>query len=338
MQLNSPKLLSFTFNGKTYSSNEDQNNNTNNTKDCEHHNEKTVTVEYLIDNLSQSKIIQNIEFNNNQITFSTKVNWLEHDKLLKVSFPTRIRNRNAKFGIQFGHIERPTHKNTTRDMAKYEVFGRWADLSDSTGGVTISSDIKCGYDVHDGEMMLSLLKAPNRPDKWCDYGWRKFIYKVDFHADSFDAARATKMSDELNYPIISPCNVEKVQKQLNSESFNFTEFVLNSSCSFIDGKFVEIKNEFENDSDICGVILETLKPSKNRNGFVARFYEAKGGWEKVKVSFPLLQKGKWNVSFIDFYEKIISENEIKLNDSMHLEFSIEFKPFQVISIQINELK
>lgn len=107
------------------------------------------------------------------------------------------------------------------------------------------------------------------------------------------------MSDELNYPIISSCNVHSKndQKQFNSELFDFTEFVLNSSCSFIEGKFVEIKNEFENDSDICGVILETLKPSKNRNGFVARFYEAKGGWEKVKVSFPLLQKRKMECKF-----------------------------------------
>ncbi|KAK8889565.1 Alpha-mannosidase 2C1 [Tritrichomonas musculus] len=310
MQLDRPKIISFTFGEKN-----------------------SVVAEYLIDELSQSKIIQKIEFKNSQMTFSTRVNWKDHDKLLKVSFPTKIRSRSARFGIQFGHIERPTHQNTIRDMAKYEVFGRWADLSDSTGGVTICADIKSGYDVHEGEMMLSLLKAPLQTDKWCDYGWRKFTYKVDFHAEMFDAVRATNMSDELNYPLIY-CQ-EKVPTNMK---YKLKDYLATSDLSLLEGKFVEIKDEFNNNDHQCvkcGVILETLKPSNDGNGFVARFYETKGGMRKVNISFPLLQEKKWKVNFVDFHENILSYNQIIiLNNSKCLEFSIYFKPFQIISIKI----
>jgi alpha-mannosidase len=58
------------------------------------------------------------------IDFKTVVNWTQHSKLLKVAFPTTVRARTARFGIQFGHIERPTHKNTECDMAKFEAAGR----------------------------------------------------------------------------------------------------------------------------------------------------------------------------------------------------------------------
>lgn len=71
------------------------------------------------------------------IKFSTEVQWADSHKFLKVEFPVRVRSPNATYEIQFGHLQRPTHRNTSWDWAKFEVWGhKWADLSEHNFGVT----------------------------------------------------------------------------------------------------------------------------------------------------------------------------------------------------------
>lgn len=40
-----------------------------------------------------------------------------------VELPLDIHNDNATYETQFGFVQRPTHKNTTWDAAKFEVCG-----------------------------------------------------------------------------------------------------------------------------------------------------------------------------------------------------------------------
>lgn len=53
--------------------------------------------------------------------FQFQVQWAESHKFLKVEFPVRVRSPNATYEIQFGHLQRPTHRNTSWDWAKFEV-------------------------------------------------------------------------------------------------------------------------------------------------------------------------------------------------------------------------
>ena len=41
--------------------------------------------------------------------------------MLKVEFPVNVHSSEATYEIQCGHIQRPTHGNTSWDWAKYEV-------------------------------------------------------------------------------------------------------------------------------------------------------------------------------------------------------------------------
>lgn len=50
-----------------------------------------------------------------------QVIWAESHKFLKVEFPVRVRSANATYEIQFGHLQRPTHRNTSWDWARFEV-------------------------------------------------------------------------------------------------------------------------------------------------------------------------------------------------------------------------
>jgi hypothetical protein len=54
-----------------------------------------------------------------------------------VALPVDIHSPNATYGTQFGLIERPTHRNTTLDQAKFEVCAhRFGDLSETGYGVS----------------------------------------------------------------------------------------------------------------------------------------------------------------------------------------------------------
>ena len=52
--------------------------------------------------------------------------WHEEHKLLKVEFPTDVRpaGATATYEVQWGHVQRPTHGNTTWDSSKFEVTPR----------------------------------------------------------------------------------------------------------------------------------------------------------------------------------------------------------------------
>lgn len=60
-----------------------------------------------------------------------QVKWAESHKFLKVEFPLRVRSPNATYEIQFGHLQRPTHRNTSWDWARFEVKHAVPHSSDS---------------------------------------------------------------------------------------------------------------------------------------------------------------------------------------------------------------
>ena len=105
------------------------------------------------------------------IEMTSEVEWRETMKFLKVEFPVDIVNTEASYETQYGIIRRPTHYNTSWDMAKFEVCShKWADLSENGYGVSIINDSKYGFATCGNMMRLSLLRAPKAPDGHADMG------------------------------------------------------------------------------------------------------------------------------------------------------------------------
>ena len=137
--------------------------------------------------------------------FDTHVDWHETNRLLTVAFPVDIRSLRATYEIQFGHVERPTHANTSWDVARFEVCAhRWADLSEPGYGVALLNDSKYGYDIAGNVMRLSLLRSPTWPDPVADRGTHHFVYRLFPHAgDLREAVSSTGVttSTSLSSPI-----------------------------------------------------------------------------------------------------------------------------------------
>lgn len=308
MQLKSPKFLKFEFEPKN------QNNEIIRNAISLH-----FEIERIGDGPAETTTIEQLVIFSEDspfIDFHTVVNWTQHDKLLKVAFPTTIRSRTARFGIQFGHIQRPTHKNTKRDMAKFETSGRWTDLSESSCGVSICSDVKAGFDVHENIMRLSLLKSPLQTDQWADFGIRKFVYRVAFHNGGFENSNIVSLSDELNTPLIVT-NYTHPTTALNESQYSTPT----------EAQFAVVSDP--------NVVLETLKPAYDGvDGFIARFYESSGGWRKTNVLFPLLDASKWDAKVVDLLENESKDgHNLKLNNnSPQLSVELEFNAFELVSI------
>ncbi|NWZ58081.1 MA2C1 mannosidase, partial [Haliaeetus albicilla] len=91
------------------------------------------------------------------LRFLTQVEWKEAHKFLKVEFPVQVRSTNATYEIQFGHLQRPTHWNTSWDWARFEVWAhKWLDLSEHGFGVALLNDCKYGASAHGNILSLSL--------------------------------------------------------------------------------------------------------------------------------------------------------------------------------------
>ena len=59
-----------------------------------------------------------------RLDFVTEVDWHEHHKFLKVAFPVDVHATRATYEIQFGHLERPTHTNTSRGTSPVSKCAR----------------------------------------------------------------------------------------------------------------------------------------------------------------------------------------------------------------------
>ncbi|HWO54103.1 MAG TPA: alpha-mannosidase [Paenibacillus cookii] len=139
-----------------------------------------------------------------RIDFKTRVDWHEHQQLLKAAFPVEIRSTKATYEIQFGNVERPTHWNTSWDYARFEsVAQRWVDLSEGGYGVSLLNDCKYGHDIRNHVIRLSLIKSAVYPDGNADQGLHEFTYSLYPHGGGWYEAGTHQAACELNAPLMA---------------------------------------------------------------------------------------------------------------------------------------
>jgi len=250
----------------------------------------------------QSKIEQRIVLRagSARIDFQTKVAWLEKQKMLKVAFPVNIRAMAATYEIQYGHLERPTHMNTSWDMGKFEVCAqKWADLSEPGYGVALLNDCKYGYDIHGNVMRLSLLRAPISPDPLADRGTHEFTYALLPHAGDLRDGRVIEEAYALNVPLIT--------RELKSKAGS-----LPASHSFFR-------------TDRPGAVIEAIKISEDGKSLIVRLYESEGARGSVTLSTTLPLRRAWVADLL--------ENELRALKLTNGMAALELSPFEIVTLK-----
>lgn len=99
-----------------------------------------------------------------RVDFVSRLHWRERATMLRTTFPVAIHAETATYEIQFGHVHRPTHRNTTWDLARDEVAGhKWVDLSQRDYGVALLNDSKYGHKIKGNVIDLNLLRSVPHP-------------------------------------------------------------------------------------------------------------------------------------------------------------------------------
>lgn len=243
--------------------------------------------------------------NHPRIDFETDIEWHEHHQLLKVAFPVSVRATEATHEIQFGHLRRPTHRNTSWDLARFEVCAhRWVDVSEHGYGVALLNDCKYGHDVHDNVIRLTCIKSPQAPDARADQGRHTFTYALLPHQGPLQDAGVIQAAAELNTPVIAR-SVDASHGELPP---GFT--------------FVHCETE--------GVVIDTIKPAEDGDGLILRLYESHGAHARAVLAFASPPQYVQAVNLLE--EAKDSDIELR-HESCGL--SLSLRPFQIVTLRVH---
>jgi alpha-mannosidase len=232
-----------------------------------------------------------------RLDFACQVEWCEKHKFLKVEFPFNLRAASATYEIQFGHVQRPTHFNTSWDMARFEVPAhRWADLSEPDFGVALLNDNKYGYSTQGNRMRLSLLRSPTSPDPNADMGSHTFRYALLPHPGSFSHAGVIAAGYHFNYPM----------------------HVFSSSEAPHQVSFFQV--------DHPAVVIDTVKKAEDSDQLVIRLYECFGTRQTVHFSSSLPVQSAVRCNLLEDDGEPLTWTDGGVN--------LELRPFELVSLKL----
>ncbi len=264
------------------------------------------TVEIIRPYMS-SRITQRISLwrSSPRIDIATEIDWHERQTLLKAAFPLAINSTRATYEIQFGSVERPTHRNTSWDVARFETCAhRWIDLSEGGYGISLLNESKYGHDVHDNVVRLTLLKSAIYPDAHADEGLHRFTYSLLPHTGDWREAQTVRRAYELNVPVVCVAGRKKAPNV--------------STTGMTSSSFIQV--------DCTHVILETVKPAEDGAGLIVRLYEAHNQRGRGTLTFvtPLLSAQECNL-----LEEPISDAPYQGNT-----LAFQVRPFEIKTFRI----
>jgi len=210
-----------------------------------------------------------------------EVDWWEDHTLLKVAFPLDVRNNQATYEIPFAFVQRPTTRNSAWEKARFEVPAiRWADLSNSTYGVSLLNESKYGYDIKDNIMRLTLLRSPTWPDPMADRGKHLFSYALYPHQGDWREADTVQKGYEFNYPLIS--------------------FLVAPHGGELPSSYSFFKTSPSN------IILATVKKAEDRESLILRLYEAEGRPTQARITLFRMPKKVYELDLLENRKRSLS--------------------------------
>ncbi len=241
------------------------------------------------------------------IDLAMTIDWHERQKLLKLAFPLDLLAERAASEIQFGHVYRATHTNTSWDAARFETCAhRWVHVGEPGYGVAVANDSTYGHDITrttdaagrpTTTVRLSLLRAAVFPDPTADQGSHELRVSVRLGAEIADAVAE---GYRLNLPLRTVHGV---------------------AADRIDPLF-EVDNP--------AVVIEAVKLAEDRSGdVVVRLYEAHGSRSTARVIRRFDATG---VIETDLLERPLAEPRATLmaeGDTLLL----ELRPFQLVTLR-----
>lgn len=234
-----------------------------------------------------------------RIDFVTDIDWHEHHQVLKAVFPLNVHAMNATFDVQYGHVTRPTHENTSWDKAKFETYAhKWVDVSESGYGVAMLNDGKYGHAVEGNKMSITLIKCATDPNPEADQGRQHFTYSLYPHTEDFRKGGVIEESYVLNQPLY--------EKKIAANKGDLAE-----SYSFVS-------------VDKPNAVITAVKKAENDDSLVVRFYDAYDCKSRVTLTVP----DTYTKAYLcDLLENVTEELTVK-----HGKVTLPVSNFEIVTV------
>ncbi|HZA04061.1 MAG TPA: glycoside hydrolase family 38 C-terminal domain-containing protein [Propionibacteriaceae bacterium] len=243
------------------------------------------------------------------VEIETTVGWHERQRLLKLAFPLDVHADRAASEIQFGHLHRAIHTNTSWDSARFETCAhRWVHVGEAGYGVAVANDATYGHDITRSTgtgrvattVRLSLLRAPLFPDPEADQGEHTLRCSLLVGASVADAVQE---GYRLNLPPREVDGAAPVEPLLSV--------------------------------DHPAIVVEAVKLAEDRSGdLVVRLYEAHGGRARGRL------RPAFRVSAVvetDLLERPLTDaTALRTGVSDAADgIGLELRPFQIVTLRLS---
>lgn len=278
--------------------------------------------------LGYSELVQEIVLTagSERLDFVTKLHWREIRSMLRTQFPVAVHAEDATYEIQFGHLRRPTHRNTTWDLAKDEVAAhKWVDVSQRDFGVALLNDSKYGHKIKNAGpgaypvIDLNLLRSAPYPgtnyaleqafapgeshDGYTDQADHVFTYAFYPHAGNFVDSGVIQAAYALNVPLrvvpVAAGTAGSAPKTLSLLQL-----------------------------DTTAVVIEAVKQAEDDGDIVIRLYEATGATVDARLTFEM--------PVATVAESDLMETPLRALDLVDGGVTLTFGPFEIKTLRVSK--
>jgi alpha-mannosidase len=264
-----------------------------------------------------------------RLDFHNQLHWRETQSMLRARFPVDVHAEDATYEIQFGHIRRPTHRNTTWDLARDEVAAqKWVDVSQTEYGVALLNDCKYGHKVKTDPssarpvLDLNLLRSvpysgprlvqdsdvtPGEPHHaYTDQCDHRFSYALYPHSGDHVAGGVVRAGYELNVPL----RVITLTPGSGQEQGDRKASLLRVNAP--------------------NVVIEAVKRAEDQAegepAWIVRLYECHGAGAQAALcpGFPIAEAAETNLM-----EEVLGPLQVREND-----VRLVFRPFEVKTVRL----
>ncbi len=215
------------------------------------------------------------------------LDWHEHLKILKFSFPLDVTTPQATYETAFGAIHRD-------NRGEEDPGQRWIDVSGKAGGqpygLTVINDAKYGYSIHGSDMRVSIARgavyANHEPRPlvagtdytWMDQGVQTFRMLLVPHSGSWQDAGVVRTAEELVTE--TPILYQGIHPGTRPGAASFLSV------------------------DMPDIVVETIKQAEDGEDLIVRSYETAGTPSHATLQFPSLHTS-WTGDYHPFEIKTL---------------------------------
>jgi len=216
-----------------------------------------------------------------------QLDWHEHQKMLKFSFPVNVVQPVATYEIAYGAMRRQAN-------GWEEPGQRWIDVTGDLGGhvygLAVINNAKSGYSVQGNDLRISIARgaiyaqspasnfAPDSEYIWQDQGMQTFRLLVVPHTRSWQDTGVARLAEEFTAPV--PVIYQGIHEGSRPQFASFLSV------------------------DAPNVIVSAVKQAETNGDLIVRCYETAGHPTRTTLNLGLVNK-KWTGDFRPFEIKTL---------------------------------